>query len=215
MTEVAETHGETHIAEQSGVKNGLTLRPITAAEYQRMTELGIFGEDERVELIEGRIVSMAPKNVLHALATTRSNRCFSRQLGDHVLVRIQDPILLNDLSEPEPDITLIVPPDERYLDHHPRPDDIFLVLEIADSSLTYDRQEKCPLYGRNGIMQFCLLNLRDRELEDYRQPGRNGYRSKQTYSENQSFTLAAFPEVSICVSDLLPPRRPEGKRRKT
>ncbi|HKQ76959.1 MAG TPA: Uma2 family endonuclease [Blastocatellia bacterium] len=190
------------------------LRLFTADEYQRLADVGILGEDDRVELIEGRIVRMAAKNIKHAMATKRANRYFTRLLGDRVVVGVQDPILLNDYSEPEPDIILVAPPEDRYFDHHPTPKEIYLVLEVADSSLPYDRDVKCPLFAYNKIIQFCLLNLQNRELEDYRQPSRNGYRSKQTYSEDEVFNLVAFPEVSIEVKDLLPPVKATVKRRK-
>jgi len=190
------------------------LRLFTADEYQRLADVGILGEDDRVELIEGRIVRMAAKNIKHAMATKRANRYFTRLLGDRVVVCVQDPILLNDYSEPEPDIVLAAPPEDRYFDHHPSPKEIYLVLEIADSSLPFDRDVKCPLFAYNKVVQFCLLNLQNRELEDYRQPSRNGYRSKQTYSEEEAFNLVAFPEVSIKVKDLLPPVKATVKRRK-
>ncbi len=189
-------------------------RRFTAQEYQQLAEIGVLGEDERVELIEGRIVQMCAKSMNHAIATRRANRFFTKLLGDRAIVSVQDPILLNDYSEPEPDIVLVAPPEERYLDHHPTPKEVFLVLEIADSSLAYDRDERCPLFAQNRIVQFCLLNLKDRELEDYRDPGRSGYRSKQTYAEGQSFNLAAFPKISVKVKDLLPPVK-AAKARKT
>jgi len=190
------------------------VRLFTAAEYQQMAEFGIIGEDERVELIEGRILQMAAKNVNHAIATKRAIRWFTRTLGDRVILGAQDPILLNDFSEPEPDIVLAAPPDDRYLENHPTPKDIFLVLEIAESSLAYDREVKCPLFAQNDIIQFCLLNLHNRELEDYREPEPGGYRTKQTYGENESFNLVAFPKVSVKVKDLLPPVKAATKRRK-
>jgi Uma2 family endonuclease len=190
------------------------VRLFTAAEYQRMAEFGVLGEDERVELIEGRIVRMAPKNMLHATATSRANRRFLKLLGDRAIVRVQDPILLNDLSEPEPDLVLAAPPEEMYLEHHPTPPEIFMVLEIADSSADFDRRKKGPLYARNGIIQYCLLDLRSRELEDYRDPGPHVYRTKQTYTEGESFGLVSFPKVSIKVSDLLPPTKAASSRRK-
>jgi Uma2 family endonuclease len=192
----------------------LGVRLFTAAEYQQMAELGILGEDERVELIEGRILQMTAKNVNHAIATKRAIRWFTRALGDKVILGAQDPILLNDFSEPEPDIVLAAPPDDLYLENHPTPKDIFLVMEIAESGLAYDREVKCPLFAQNGIIQFCLLNLQSRELEDYREPEPSGYRTKQTYSENESFNLVAFPKVSVRVKELLPPIKPAAKRRK-
>lgn len=174
-------------------------------QYARMLEAGVIGEDDRLELIEGRIVRMAPKNLRHAIATKRANRCFSKLLDDRVIVSVQDPILLNDLSESEPDIALLAPPEIRYLQNHPKPADIYLVLEIADSSLPFDRDVKCPLFAQNGILQFCLLNLQAREVEDYQDPSENGYRKKMTYGEQDSFRLLAFPEILIKVDELLPP----------
>src|SRR5215470_14060197 len=111
------------------------LRLFTADEYQRLADVGILGEDDRVELIEGRIVRMAAKNIKHAMATKRANHYFTRLLGDRVVVCVKDPILLNDYSEPEPDIVLAAPPEDRYFDHHPSLKENYLVLEIADSSL--------------------------------------------------------------------------------
>ncbi len=214
MATVIEAPAEKRLDNGAAPNGVVGLRLFTASEYQHLADIGVLGEDERVELIEGRIVQMAPKNVSHAIATSRANRTFNKLPGDVAEVRVQDPILLNDYSEPEPDIVLVAPPDDRYLDHHPKPKDIFLILEIAESSLAYDREVKGRLYARNGIIQYCLLNLNDRELEDYRQPGRDGYRSKQTYAENQSFNLAAFPDISIRVSELLPPVKKTMKRRR-
>jgi Uma2 family endonuclease len=212
MAAVIEVPG---VAQPLAVVNGLpSQRLFTAGEYQHLIEIGVLSEDERIELIEGRIVRMAPKNIEHVIATKRANRCFNRSLGERVIISVQDPILLNDFSEPEPDIVLHATPDDRYLENHPTPKDIFLVLEIADSSLAYDRDVKCPLFARNGVIHFCLLNLQNRELEDYREPGPNGYRRKQTYSEGESFNLVAFPKISIKVKDLLPPVKAAAKRRK-
>lgn len=190
------------------------LRLFTTTEYEQMVDAGVLNEDDRVELIEGRIVQMAPKNMLHATATRRATRCFMKMFSGRAVVSVQDPILLKDFSEPEPDLVLAAPPDEKYLEHHPTPEDIFLVLEIADSSVSYDREKKGPIYAQHGIIQFCLLNLQTRELEDYRDPSAQGYRTKKTYTEAEKFNLVSFPKVSIKVGDLLPPMKNTNKRRK-
>ncbi|MGH9801487.1 MAG: Uma2 family endonuclease, partial [Blastocatellia bacterium] len=122
-----------------------------------------------------------------------------------VIVRTQMPIHLDDMSEPEPDIVVALPDEDYYSDHHPTPPEVLLVMEVSYSSLEFDRARKSPVYAKAGIRQYCLLNLRSRELEDYRQPDKDGYRSKQTYAENENFDLAAFPQTSIKVADLLPP----------
>lgn len=181
------------------------LRLFTVEEYERMIEAGLLGEGERVELLEGRIVKMSPKGIRHAVANDRASKCFFKLLGDRVIVRNQNPIRLNDAAEPEPDLVLAAPQEKEYSDHHPTPPDILLVLEIADSSLNIDRNYKSRLYAAAGIIQYCVLSLKTGELEDYRDPSQDGYGSKQTYKAEQSFSLAAFPDVVIAVGELLPP----------
>lgn len=183
----------------------LSLRLFTVAEYDKMITAGILDEDERVELLEGVIRTTSPKGDAHATATDRATRCFIKLLDNRALVRNQNPIHLSDNSEPEPDIVLAVPQEKEYSDRKPQPKDILLILEVADTTLRTDRQKKGDLYAHAGIGQYLILNLKARELEDYREPGANGYRSKQTYSAWQSFNLVAFPEVAISVDELPPP----------
>ena len=178
---------------------------MTVEKYHQLIEAGIFSEYDKVELIEGRIVEMSPKGTRHAAAMRRINKIFSKYFAEKAVICIQDPILLNDKSEPEPDLVLAQLPDVRYMLHHPKPEDIYLVMEVSDSTLAYDRKELAPWLAQNGVLQFCLLNIRGRELEDYREPSVDGYRAKHTYSEEESFSLSAFPDISIRVSDLLPP----------
>ena len=183
----------------------LSLRLFTVAEYDKMIAAGILDEDERVELLEGVILTMSPKGNPHSTATDRAARCFIKRLDDRALVRNQNPIRLDECSVPEPDLVLAKPQAKEYSDRKPRPEDILLILEVADSTLRLDRQKKSRLYARAGIGQYLILNLKARGLEDYRQPSADGYRSKQTYSAGQSFNLVAFPEVTISVDELLPP----------
>jgi Uma2 family endonuclease len=181
------------------------LRLFTADEYEKMAEAGILDEDEHVELIAGRILEMSPKGIGHAVSTNRANRCFLLRLGTRVVVRGQNPIRLDNASEPEPDLVLAKPQEREYADRHPTPSEILLVLEVADSSLTYDRNAKSRLYSTAGIPQFLILNLKAREMEDHRDPSPDGYRSKETYRADESFTLVAFSDISISVLELLPP----------
>jgi Uma2 family endonuclease len=202
MTTVLEERTESRTAPEQMP----TLRPFTVAEYYRMAEVGILRPDERVELLEGRIVKMSPKGIRHAAINDLAGECFRKLLGARVIVRLQNPIHLDDASEPEPDLVLVEPQEKRYLDHHPTPPEVLLVVEIADSSLRFDRGIKSRLYAAAGIVQYCVLNLPAREVEDYREPGADGYRSKQTYSAGQSFNLVACPDVSVGVDELLPPQ---------
>ena len=181
------------------------LYEMSVEKYHQLIEAGIFSEHDKVELIEGRIVEMSPKGLRHAAAVRRINKIFNQHFADRAVICVQDPILLNDKSEPEPDLVLAQLPEVRYMLHHPKPEDIYVVFEVSDSTLSYDRKEYAPWMARNGVLQFCLLNIRGRELEDYREPAVDGYRTKTTYAETESFSLVAFPEIEIKVSDLLPP----------
>lgn len=183
-----------------------TARGFTVSEYYRMAEAGIIQPGERVELIEGRILKMSPKGTGHSASTTCANYSFREHLGNRAIVRIQEPVRIDDLSEPEPDVVLARPLENKYSDHHPTPDEILLILEIADTSLRYDREVKSLLFAQAGIVQYCILNLNSKELEDYRNPDPEGYRSKQTYKTDEQFSLDTFPEILTAVRDLLPPQ---------
>jgi Uma2 family endonuclease len=191
-------------------------RRFTVEEYYKMAEIGLLQPDERVELLEGEIIVMSPQGPQHASSNQRATRWFTQNLGERAAVRIQLPVRLSELSEPEPDVVLAVLDAGEYGDHHPTPKEILFVLEISFSSLDLDRVYKKRLYAQSGIRQYCVLNLQARELEDYRQPSANGYRNQQTLTEHETFTLAAFPDVTVKVSDLLPLRkarlRPRRKR---
>lgn len=125
-------------------------------------------------------------------------------MGDKACVRNQNLVWLDEFSEPEPDIVLAQPPFEKYFDKHPTPDEIFLILEISDSTLSYDRNTKGAAYARAGIRQYLLLNVQDNTLEDYREPGADGFQSKQTRRAGNSFNLVAFSDVSLAVENFLP-----------
>lgn len=181
------------------------LRLLTTAEYEQMIAAGIFNEDDRVELLEGVMVEMSPKGMKHATSTDRASRYFIRVLDDRVIVRNQNPIQLNDYSEPEPDLVLAKPEEHEYADHHPTPKDIYLIVEVADTTLAYDRNRKGLSYAKAGIIQYLILNVNDMEIEDYREPSADGYRRKQTYKAGESFNLVAFSNITVKGSDLLPP----------
>ncbi|HEX8847713.1 MAG TPA: Uma2 family endonuclease [Pyrinomonadaceae bacterium] len=192
-----------------------SLRLLTTSEYEQMIAVGIFNEDDRVELLEGVIVEMSPKSALHAALTEDANDYFKARLKDKAVVRSQNPILLSDLSEPEPDLVIVAPPKQNYYSQHPKSSDVLLIMEIAESSLRLDRNTKGRLYARAGIIQYLILNVNEMEIEDYREPSADGYRRKQTYKAGQSFNLVAFPSIKIEVSDLLPPAQTIRTARKS
>lgn len=149
---------------------GVSRRRFTSAEYHAMTAAGILSEDERVELIAGEIVKMAPIGSRHAGCVKKLNRRLSRALGDRALVSIQDPILLGEGVEPEPDLALLRPREDDYTLSHPRPGDVLLVIEVADASLDYDRRVKIPLYAQAGVPEMWIVNLLQGEIEVYHGP---------------------------------------------
>ena len=181
---------------------GVKTRLITVAEYDRMIEAGIYTENDRIELLNGEIIELMPKGTKHTSANSRIVRLFVRLFDEKVIVRSQDPIRLDDFSEPEPDVVLANWDENEYGENHPTPKDILLVMEISDTTLAYDREDKARAYSRNGIAQYLLLNLKDETVEDYRSPEADGYGSKQTYRSGEAFNLVAFPEIEIKVDDL-------------
>ena len=183
--------------------NGFKRRPITVAEYDKMIEIGLFKEDERVELLNGEIIEIMPKGTKHTSATSRINRFLIKLFDEKAIVRVQDPIVLDNFSEPEPDIVLAKWNENEYLDKHPTPEDIYLVMEISDTTLAYDRDDKSLAYARAGIGQYLLLNTSEQTIEDYREPAKDGYDFKKTHRIGDKFSLVAFPEIEIKVDEIL------------
>ncbi len=151
-------------------------RPFTVSEYYRLQEAGILTEEDHVELISGRIVTMSPIGSRHAACVDRLTRLLSKQIGESAIVRVQSPILLDDYSEPEPDLTLLVPRDDFYADAHPRPTDVLLAIEVSDTSASYDREIKVPLYAKAGLSAVWLVDLQEGNVETYTDPDDGVYR---------------------------------------
>ncbi len=140
-----------------------------------MAGAGLFGEDDRVELVGGEIIDMAPIGSRHAAAVDRLNRLLVSRLGDRAIVRVQSPIRLDDLSEPQPDVTVLKPRADFYSDDHPGPADILLVVEVADTSAAWDRGVKVPLYAEAGAVEAWVVDLADEVVEVFRSPGAGRY----------------------------------------
>ena len=172
--------------------------------YDLMVEKGILTENDNVELLNGAIINKMPKGTKHTSTNTLITRYFYKVLGEQAVIRVQDPILLNDVSEPEPDIVLARLPLEKYLQSHPTPADIFLIIEVSDSTLSFDRREKGLAYARAGIVQYLIVNVENNTVEDYQKPAVDGFQTKQTYAAGDKFRLAAFPDLEIAVEDFLP-----------
>jgi Uma2 family endonuclease len=182
------------------------VRPITINEYHRMIETGIIHEGERIELISGQIFNMAAKGTRHVVATTRLLRELLALIRQTAIVRCQDPITMPDNSEPEPDIVIARWRDDEYLDSHPMPADIILVIEVADSTLGFDRNTKAPLYAAAGISEYWIVNLVDNRLEIYSQPEGDIYTNVQVILLPRSINLPQFSEISLDIAAIFPPQ---------
>ena len=181
----------------------ITRRRFTTAEYHRMAKAGILHEDDRVELIEGEILEMSPIGRRHKACVDRFNRIFSRTLGDTVIVRVQSSIVLGERSEPEPDVVLLRPRVDFYADADETPEDVLLVVEVADSSEVYDRQIKAPLYARYGIPELWIANLNSDQIVIYGDPTPAGYGTTRVARRGETISPSAFPELTFPVDEIL------------
>ena len=176
----------------------------TIDEYHRMGEAGIFSEDDRVELLAGAVIEMSPIGPLHAGTVARLTTLFSSRLGNRVIVWIQNPLLLRaEDSEPQPDVVLLHLRDDFYTRAHPEAHDVYLVIEVADTSLEVDRDVKFPLYARAGVVEAWLLDLSTERLEVYRHPSAHGYQDVRLLQRGETITPLAFPDLILTVDDLL------------
>jgi len=188
--------------------NVATPKRFTIDEYHRLIELGFLTEGGRIELIRGELIQMTAKGTPHTFSTTRLCRQLDRLLGDRAVVRCQEPIILPSDSEPEPDVVIARGTDEDYLAHHPYPQNIVLVVEISDSTLTYDQTTKLKLYAEAGILDYWIVNLNARQLERYNQPYENtqgefNYLSKQISLSPKSVAIPGFEDTLLDISKIV------------
>lgn len=173
-------------------------------EYHRMLHAGIIAPDERVELIAGQVIPMSAKNPPHAATTLCASDYLKQLLADVALVRVQDPVQLNQYSEPEPDIAIVRIEPRKYIDHHPAPDEVFLLIEVADTTLETDRRQKAPLYAQAGISEYWILDVNKFQVYVFREPSGETYTQELILGENATLSLVAFPEIDIQISQLFP-----------
>ena len=174
----------------------------TVDEYHQMAETGILTEDDRVELINGEIIAMSPINSPHGGSVKRINALFTKLLAEEVIVSVQDPLVVGDLSEPEPDIMLLKPQDDFYASAHPQPEDVYLLIEIADSSVRIDQEVKLPVYASAKVPEVWIVNLPEQQVEVYRSLMNNHYQAKEVAKGVQTITVPHFM-LSITAQDLL------------
>ncbi|MBI4310710.1 MAG: Uma2 family endonuclease [Chloroflexi bacterium] len=178
-------------------------KTFTVDEYHRMIETGILKDDDRVELLNGAIVTMAPIGSRHFSSVNRLDRMLQRLLSDRALVSAQSAVTIRPDSEPQPDIALYRLREDVYASGLPEPADTLLIIEVADSTLSYDRHIKVPLYARARIPELWIVDLVARRVEVYSSPSPEGYRELRYANPGGRIAPAAFPDISLLVDDML------------
>jgi Uma2 family endonuclease len=177
----------------------------TRGEYHAMAEAGILKPEDRVELVEGEIYRMGAIGNRHAGCVNRLvDELAPLIAARRAVLSPQNPLNLTDISEPQPDVVLLQRREDRYSESHPTPGDVLLLIEVADSSIGFDRGTKFPLYARCGIPEAWLVDLVNRTLEVHRNPGREGYRQVQRLRAGDRITPLAFPDFKVAVESILP-----------
>lgn len=180
----------------------LKKRKISVEDYHKMIAAGILSKEDKVELINGEMIEMSPIGSNHSGIVNRLNAFFIRTLGERAIVSVQNPVILSDLSEPEPDLAILYPRDDFYSKNHPHPEDVYLIIEVADSSIDYDREIKLSYYAQAGIPEYWIVDLEQRHVEAYRSPEKDYYKIREIISPQDKVVFHAF-EMSIAAHELV------------
>ena len=201
--EMATTITKTRHPAERLITSQPTRRRFTVAEYYAMADIGILAENDRIELLDGDLIVKAPIGVWHASSVDRLANTLPPLLQGRAIVSVQNPMRLNDNSEPQPDIMLLRWRDDFYQGGHPGPDDVLLLIEVADTSVDYDRSDKLSAYARAGIPEVWIATRQDRRIEAYTEPVEGEYSSVRYAGPGESIAPQAFPEVVLEVDRLI------------
>ena len=180
----------------------MTRRPLTVDEFQQLAQQGFFLEDERLELIRGEIIEMTPVGDRHALCVMLLNDLFA-DLRPKGIVNPQNPLRLpGQRSVPQPDVVLLRRRND-FRARPPHPEDVFLLVEVSETSLPYDREVKLPLYAESGISEAWIVDLNSNTISAFRRPSPGGYQEVRRYGQEDEISLEAFPGVSFAVKQIL------------
>jgi Uma2 family endonuclease len=177
-------------------------RVFSVDEYHRLPQAGVLREQERLELINGEILTMTPIGSYHASRVNRLTRVFTRIFGDRVIVQVQNPVKIDNYSEPEPDLALLKPQADFYAARLPEPPDVLLIVEVADTSLAYDRDVKLPLYAKQGIPEAWLVNLPNNCVEVFAEPSPQGYELHRIFRKGM-VTSPTLPDLQVALTEIL------------
>jgi hypothetical protein len=177
--------------------------PLSVDRYEAMGRAGYLDDADRIELLRGQIVSMPGPGPTHASVVKRLNQLFVQRLGDRAIVSVQDPIRLVPYSEPQPDLALLVPRDDFYAARHPGPDDIYLVVEVCDSSLAFDRDIKLPIYASAKLPEVWLVDVKKHVILTHRDPVDGAYANGSELHRGTTVTTGAPLDLELYVSTIL------------
>jgi Uma2 family endonuclease len=178
-------------------------RRFTRAEYHRMAEVGILGEDDRVELIRGEIVHMSPIGRRHTAFVDNLNQILVGRLAGLAIVSVQNPVVLTEDTEPQPDMKVLRRRDDvPYKQREAHAEDVLLLVEVADSSLAYDRTTKLRLYAEAGIPEYWIVDCVTEAVEVFRTPGPDGYRDVTSVTGTATLALLAFPDAGVALPEI-------------
>ncbi len=179
-----------------------TRKQFTVEEYYKLSELGMLG-DGRTELIDGDIIYMAAMGSRHIRGLIRLIKIFPKLLDDRALIAARIPVRLNGKLVPEPDLLVLKLRDDDYGDLLPQPQDVYLLIEVADTTIDHDRNVKSVSYSKAGIIELWIVDIEVKIIEVYRQPSANGYESIQQFRCGETISPLAFPDIVISVDDIL------------
>lgn len=182
---------------------GVRRHRLTVDEYYRMAEVGLLAPDARVELIEGEIIEMPAIGSRHASCVRRLNALLVQAVGNAAMVSVQDPVRLDDWSEPEPDLMLLRPRDDFYARSHPTAHDVLLLIEVSDTTARYDREIKTQLYAQHGVPEVWMIDLDHACVRFFRRPTADGYADVSTSNSPGVTPVGLLPDVLIDLSPLL------------
>ena len=177
----------------------------TTSEYEKMVSAGILTENDKVELLNGGIVEMTPIGSAHASCVKRLNHLLVQKVGSRAIVGVQDPVWLDEQSMPEPDLSLVAPRGDYYVDAHPGPDEILLLIEVADTTLEFDRSVKLPLYARAGTPEMWLVDLNAGCVEVHNMARGGSFRQMRLYNRGDMLETSVQILSSVAVVDILGP----------
>jgi Uma2 family endonuclease len=180
-----------------------TRYKLTVDDYHKLGEVGILNEDSRVELIDGELIRMPPVGAPHMWVVNRLTKLLVLAAGDDGVVSVQNPVTIPPWSEPQPDVTILRAPARDADPALPQPPDVLLLVEVADTTLAYDRGKKRRLYAKSGVAEFWIVDVNARCIEMYREPGETGYAWKGVCAEHEVASPAALPRVRVPVAEIL------------